>query len=158
METQEATINTDSTVSVANENEVFTSYTRYRVAHNDIRLDPFSPALLFSMNGKTEGGTLRWIPDLRATGGYTVVVVRDPQTNRYHIGVSRCSKTDRFQRRTGRELALQRALQAQSEGRKISYPAPHNKEEKSALLDVLANIPMRFMLDDDNIREVRGRS
>lgn len=95
--------------------------------------------------------------ELAANGGYTVVVVRNPATGQYHIGISRCSMVDRFQRKTGREQALDYARQAMKEGKKVVYAPIGNKSGVITLNNIIRDIPVRYMIDDEKFsRKIVG--
>lgn len=99
-----------------------------------------------------------WIRNgnLQPNGGYTVVIVRDEDSGKHYLGISRCSETDRFQRKEGRRQATRYAKLAIENGTKVMYPRLTNKPELAQLSTILDEIPKRFLYDDNSFKKAEG--
>lgn len=82
---------------------------------------------------------LRAVKHVNPKGGATLVVMED-SAGRCYAGVSCCSKKDPFNKRIGRELAIQRARQAKSLDKMAVVPKRHDGLGGA----VLQRTPQRF--------------
>lgn len=94
--------------------------------------------------------------DLQSNGGYTVVIVRDEDSGKHYLGISRCSETDRFQRKEGRKQAMRYAKLAAENGEKVRYPRLSKKPHLAQLGAILDEIPKRFLYDDKSFKKAEG--
>ncbi len=130
--------------------------THYRYFHKwnakTLRYD--APSLLSPVRDmKQDDGTYRLMPV--PNGGKIILELRDPQGNEYR-GESVCSKTDSFNKRAGRALAMCRALKIPSTPNKFKagqkvWLIGQNMKAVEATLDYIALSTPRIDPDDGTV-------